>query len=612
MHSEFLYEFIIQGITMNQFTFENQGTNTYLVYEIAPTDQMDTMSLGMLTNNKIVGLASTIFTQMDSTKYIKYNVTSRVSAAQFLSGPVNRKRLLGVFCGIVNGLLAMEDYMIDINSIVLDLDYIFTDVSTCDTVMICLPVVREEIQNFDLAVFFKNIMFNIQFDQTEQDNSYVADIMNYLNSTPAVALLEFKDLLDNLQRGSGLSGTLPQQASNPAPVSQALVQPMPTSQPISQPVVPQATKQQPQVGQAIAVPVTSPVQNVSPMPAPQPASNVPLKSSVQAQPVPPAQPMQPVNAKKSGKKDMGIPSQMAIPGAPEGMAIPGAPSQMAIPKTPAGKSGAGIVTGGEKMATEQENEKKISMFYLLQHYNKENAAAYKAQKAAKKTAKGQPQIAMPQQPSQPMGNFMQQPGMNPVQQTMARPIVNPTPQPAVGPTMNPTPQPVVQPTGQSMPGQIQQPTQSVPISMSSPQSAQQPQINTIQSQSASGANFGETVVLSAGNMGETSVLNQAAATVENRPHLIRLKNNERINLDKPVFRIGKEKSYVDYFIGDNTAVSRSHANFITRDGEYFVVDTNSTNHTYINGQMIQSNLEAKLSHKMRVRLANEDFEFRLY
>lgn len=603
MCSEFLYDFIIQEITMNQFTFENQGNNAYLVYEIASTDQMDTMSLGMLTNNKIVGLASTIFTQMDSTKYIKYNITSRVSAAEFLSGPVNRKRLLGVFCGIVNGLLAMEDYMIDINSIVLDLDYIFTDVSSCDTVMICLPVVREEIQNLDLAVFFKNIMFNIQFDQTEQDNSYVTDIMNYLNSMPAVALLEFKDLLDNLQRGSGLSGTLPQQASNPAPVSQALVQPMLTSQPISQPVVPKATKQQPQVGQAIAVPVTSPVQNVSPMPAPQPTPNVPPKSSVQAQPVPAAQPMQPVNAKKSGKKDMGIPSQMAIPGAP---------SQMAIPKAPAGKSEAGIVTGGEKMATEQGNEKKISMFYLLQHYNKENAAAYKAQKAAKKASKGQPQIAMPQQPSQPMGNFMQQPGMNSAQQAIAKPTMNPTPQPAVSPAMNPASRPVVQPTGQSMPGQIQQPTQSVPTSMGSPQSVQQPQINAIQPSSASGTNFGETVVLSAGNMGETSVLSQAAATVENRPHLIRLKNNERINLDKPVFRIGKEKSYVDYFIGDNTAVSRSHANFITRDGEYFVVDTNSTNHTYINGQMIQSNLETKLSHKMRVRLANEDFEFRLY
>ena len=79
-----------------------------------------------------------------------------------------------------------------------------------------------------------------------------------------------------------------------------------------------------------------------------------------------------------------------------------------------------------------------------------------------------------------------------------------------------------------------------------------------------------------------------------------------------MFRIGKEKSYVDYFVSDNTAVSRSHCNIISRDGQYFVVDTNSTNHTYVNGGMIQSNVETPLSHGTKIRLANEEFEFKLY
>lgn len=91
-----------------------------------------------------------------------------------------------------------------------------------------------------------------------------------------------------------------------------------------------------------------------------------------------------------------------------------------------------------------------------------------------------------------------------------------------------------------------------------------------------------------------------------------MKNNEKIPLNKPVFRIGKERSYVDYFISDNTAISRSHANIINRDGEFFIVDTNSTNHTYVNGGMIQSNVETKLSNGTKIRLANEDFEFKLY
>ena len=96
------------------------------------------------------------------------------------------------------------------------------------------------------------------------------------------------------------------------------------------------------------------------------------------------------------------------------------------------------------------------------------------------------------------------------------------------------------------------------------------------------------------------------------PHLIRRKNNEKVSLNKPVFRIGKEKSYVDYFIGDNTAISRSHANIITRDGQYLVVDTNSTNHTFVNGMMIPSNQEVQINQGDVIRLANEDFEFHLY
>ena len=124
-------------------------------------------------------------------------------------------------------------------------------------------------------------------------------------------------------------------------------------------------------------------------------------------------------------------------------------------------------------------------------------------------------------------------------------------------------------------------------------------------------NFGETTVLGGGRMGETTVLNGGMQQTIN-PHLIRTKNNEKILLNKPVFRIGKEKSYVDYFIGDNTAVSRSHANIITRENTYFIVDTNSTNHTFVNGKMIQSNIETEIHDGDKIRLGNEDFEFRLY
>lgn len=112
------------------------------------------------------------------------------------------------------------------------------------------------------------------------------------------------------------------------------------------------------------------------------------------------------------------------------------------------------------------------------------------------------------------------------------------------------------------------------------------------------------------NIGETTVL---GGYMQSMPHpfLIRYKNNDRIPINGSVFRIGKERSQVEYFIGDNTAISRNHAKIVVKNGEYFIIDTNSTNHTFVNGIMIQSNYEVKIVNGDVIRLANENFDFKL-
>jgi len=241
------------------FTYENQGSNTFMVYEVGAEEVIDSMSLGMITNNKILGLAPTIFFQQDTTKYFKYNISAKVSADQFLMGVVNKKRLIGVFQGIVNAMLSAEEYMIDVNSICLDLQYIFTDVSTCETVLVCLPIVDLEKPPVDLKAFFKNIVFGTQFAQTENCD-YVAKLFNHLNSASVFSLTEFKDLLDEIERG-----VTSQPAPTPvAPTPQPMVQssPVPQSAPVQQSVQTQPTP-------APVVPTPVPVAKPA-TPAPQP------------------------------------------------------------------------------------------------------------------------------------------------------------------------------------------------------------------------------------------------------------------------------------------------------------------------------------------------------
>lgn len=107
----------------------------------------------------------------------------------------------------------------------------------------------------------------------------------------------------------------------------------------------------------------------------------------------------------------------------------------------------------------------------------------------------------------------------------------------------------------------------------------------------------------------TGILNESTLQMH-FASMYRLLTNETFVINKPVFRIGKERSYSDYFVTNNNMVSRSHADIISRSGRYFIVDLNSKNRTFVNGMPIPAQLEAEIHNGDTIRLANEEFEFR--
>lgn len=117
-----------------------------------------------------------------------------------------------------------------------------------------------------------------------------------------------------------------------------------------------------------------------------------------------------------------------------------------------------------------------------------------------------------------------------------------------------------------------------------------------------------TTVLGEGP-GGTVVLGSEELDTPNYPYLIREKNREKIMVNKSSFRIGKEEKNNDYFVSDNNAVSRRHADIITKGKRYFIVDLNSTNKTYLDGRAIPVEKEVEVYNGTKLRLANEDFIF---
>jgi hypothetical protein len=96
-----------------------------------------------------------------------------------------------------------------------------------------------------------------------------------------------------------------------------------------------------------------------------------------------------------------------------------------------------------------------------------------------------------------------------------------------------------------------------------------------------------------------------------RPFLLAVSKNEKITIAKDFFKIGRDPMRAD-FASENKVIGRVHAHVIISNGEYFIEDNHSTNGSYVNGVKLTPKEKVKIKHEDRIKLANEEFIFRLY
>ena len=108
--------------------------------------------------------------------------------------------------------------------------------------------------------------------------------------------------------------------------------------------------------------------------------------------------------------------------------------------------------------------------------------------------------------------------------------------------------------------------------------------------------------------GGTSILATSSNYENPVPYLVRLRTNELIPILHKEFLVGKSVD-ANYQITDNKKVSRKHATFRISNGECYVRDNDSTNHTFINGKLIQPGIEIMLKNDDYIRLGDEEFRY---
>ncbi|WP_449537773.1 DUF6382 domain-containing protein [Ferdinandcohnia sp. Marseille-Q9671] len=100
-------------------------------------------------------------------------------------------------------------------------------------------------------------------------------------------------------------------------------------------------------------------------------------------------------------------------------------------------------------------------------------------------------------------------------------------------------------------------------------------------------------------------------TLQQQPFLVATSTQEKIVVTKQAFKIGRDPHQADYTT-QNKVVGRVHAELVSENGEYFIVDQESRNGSYVNGVKLVPRNKVKIKHEDKIKLANEEFVFRLF
>ena len=124
--------------------------------------------------------------------------------------------------------------------------------------------------------------------------------------------------------------------------------------------------------------------------------------------------------------------------------------------------------------------------------------------------------------------------------------------------------------------------------------------------------YNETTLLSEDDFQGTTLLseNEDIPKTANQAFLSNIISQEKVKITKTPFTIGSANVGVDFYVS-NPAVSRKHSKIIFNKNEYFIIDNNSTNHTIIDGTVIEPNKAVKLYNGALIELADELFEFNI-
>lgn len=627
--------------SMSGFTYENQGSETMLVYHLGQDEHLDSFAKGMLQENEMEGILRPSFTRRDTEQYLKFPVTSKIPLKDFLQGEMEKRTVLKLCLSVVGAVQEIEEYMLDPDKLLLDSEYVFVDIRKKEAGLVYLPVDEFSV-NLPVREYLLGMLSHMQY-QISEDVSYVAKLIHFLNQTKRWSFEDLKrhirGLMEEPETEKGMSPVRQQreewnmQKSDRDNVSGSLGSYGQEGAGFQQITACQTGRGQETAGGAGNIVPGIPGNTVYPQANFNPIAedlNMPEKKGLfggkkkkePKKPKPEKKHVLPFSGVEvpGGKvvsgamPKIGIPS-MDIPGtaAPE-MGIPGmaAPPMdipgMRMPQT--GSQGKGIpdihMSGDQQpevILNVDEEGRFLAQQEPVEEKKKGGLFSFgkkKKERVAPEAAAGldMPSTGVPdpgaKSPVRVPGEAGLQTvlgagntGFQPVQRqdNMAFSLSRESGQSDSW-------------AGRGMEQPYQQVGKGTTIYMGHGNSDDENRTVIM----GGGKDYGSTMILGSGK-------SQSGAVSHHVVKLIRRRTGQSMVINKDVFRIGSEAGFVDFYIGDNPAIGSCHADIYEDNGAYYIMDRNSVNHTSVNRIMAQPMQAVQLSNGAIITLADEDFDF---
>lgn len=532
---------------MKGFMYESQGAEAMLVYCLGEDEHLDSFAKGMLQSNEMTGILRPSFLQKDSEQYLKFPVTSKISLKEFIRREMERETTLNLIFTMANAIQEVEEYMLSPEKIYFDPEYIFVNIRRKEANFLYIPV-DEFKQNISVKDFFLYLLSHMQF-QLEQDISYVAKLIHFLNQEKLWTCQELKRYIQELQ------------SEHERPLCQ------------------------------MKKDVT-----ISSLPD---AGHLDMQCR--------ETPMLPKELERNAG-DKGMNSEKSyeiIPVAEMALCDIEQSNTPVIHCKCEEKKKGGLFSFGKKKEKNSDHNREESIDTVSTSVNiPPMAIPGQLQEADiwSQEPTSMPVFESPQptkKTSSGKWRFGKSKRKLSVENSIAAASTQSTDSKKgqITPNSQRTPyDPIHEQRSSNFSYPYIEKEKSIYISHGNSEDENSTVIL------GAGMEYNATMILGTEQEDRKAVYSHVVK-------ITRRRTGQSMVINKGLFRIGSEAGFVDLYIGDNLAIGSCHANICEENGAYYIIDQNSINHTYVNGIMIQPMHSVQLISGSIITLADEDFDF---